>query len=130
MSRASRDGIDLAAVVTRWPEQKPMLRVITVQRGNVYRLELHGMLGGEWVPLLEQHWRSIVDKAGSAEVTLVLSDVDFIAPDGERLLQRMADSGVQFVASGCMNRYVIEKLQSNARASRESRARLDGPDKG
>src|SRR5512139_3999162 len=97
-----------------------MLRVITVQRGNVYRLELHGMLGGEWVPLLEQHWRSIVDNAAPAEVTLVLSAVDFIAPDGEQLLQRMADSGVQFAASGCMNRYVVEKLQANARASKAS----------
>ena len=37
-----------------------MLRVITVKRGDGYRLELHGMLGGEWVPLLEEHWRAIL----------------------------------------------------------------------
>lgn len=93
-----------------------MLRVITLRRGDGYRLELHGMLGGEWVPLLEQHWRAIVDGA-SARVTIVLSNVDFIDPDGERLLQRMADAGVRFVVAGCMNRYVVDRLQANACAT-------------
>src|SRR5512139_3009137 len=95
-----------------------MLRVITVKRGGVYRLELHGMLGGEWVPLLEQHWRAIVDGV-PATVTVVLSNVDFIDPDGERLLRRMADAGVRFVVSGCMNRYVVEQLQPNGRTTKE-----------
>jgi hypothetical protein len=94
-----------------------MLRVITVRQGGAYRLELHGMLGGEWVPLLEQHWRAIVDGGASARVTVVLSNVDFIDPDGERLLQRMADAGARFVVSGCMNRYVVDRLQANARAT-------------
>jgi hypothetical protein len=90
----------------------PMLRVITEQDGNTYRLELHGIVGGEWVRLLEEHWRSIIDKGAAAKVTVVLSDVDFIDRDGEQLLRQMADAGSQFVVSGCMNRYVIEKLQS------------------
>jgi hypothetical protein len=93
-----------------------MLRVITVRHGGAYRLELNGILGGEWVPLLEQHWRAIVDGGAPARGTVVLSNVDFIDPDGERLLQRMADAGVRFVVSGCMNRYVVEKLQPNERA--------------
>jgi len=93
-----------------------MLRVITVQQGHSYRLDLHGVLGGEWVPLVEQHWRSILRPLPSAKVTLVLSNVDFIDSDGERLLQRMADEGVEFVVAGCMNRYVVDKLKPNARA--------------
>jgi hypothetical protein len=44
-------------------------------------------------------------------VTLVLSNVDFIDTDGERLLQRMADDGVDFVVAGCLNRYVIDNLK-------------------
>lgn len=94
-----------------------MLRVITRKRDGVYRLELHGMLGGEWVPLLERHWRAIVDGGASARVTVVLSNVDFIDPSGERLLRRMAGAGVRFVVSGCMNRYVVDRLQANARAT-------------
>jgi hypothetical protein len=29
----------------------------------------------------------------------------------------MADAGVRFVVAGCMNRYVVDKLQANACAT-------------
>jgi hypothetical protein len=95
-----------------------MLRVITDRQGDNYRLDLHGVLGGEWVPLLEQHWRYILRTVPSANVTLVLSNVDFIDSDGERLLQCMADDGVDFVVTGCMNRYVIAHLRQGVQATR------------
>ena len=101
----------------RW---KPMLRVTTRQRGNTYTFELSGVLGGEWVPMLEEHWRATIDGARPAVVTVVLSDVDFIDAAGERLLQSMAEAGVEFVVSGCMNRYVIENLQHQPAASRRT----------
>ena len=95
-----------------------MLRVMTERQADGYRLELHGTLGGQWVPLVERHWRSLVRGVPSATVTLVLSNVDFIDPHGERLLKRMADSGVEFVVAGCMNRYVIENLKPGVRAAK------------
>lgn len=95
-----------------------MLRVITDRKGDSYRLDLHGVLGGEWVPLLERHWRSILHALASAKVTLVLSNVDFIDSDGEWLLQRMADEGVEFVVEGCLNRYVIDNLNTGVRPAR------------
>jgi hypothetical protein len=98
-----------------------MLRVITVQQGDSYQLDLHGVLGGEWVAVLEQHWRSIVRALPLAKMTLVLSNVDFIDSEGERLLQRMADEGVEFVVAGCMNRYVVDKLKPCARAAKGGR---------
>jgi len=79
------------------------------------------VLGGEWVPLLEQHWRSIVRTLPAATMTLVLSNVDFIDSDGEWLLQQMADDGVDFVVAGCMNRYVIENLKLGLHVAREVR---------
>jgi hypothetical protein len=87
-----------------------MLRVITERHGGRYRLHLHGVLGGEWVPVLERHWRSIIRGLPSATVTLVMANVDFIDSDGERLLKRMADAGVDFVVAGCLNRYVIDRV--------------------
>jgi hypothetical protein len=94
-----------------------MLRVITDRHGDHYRLDLHGVLGGAWVAVLEQHWRSIMHDRPSAKVTLVLSNVDFIDPDGEQLLQRMADEDVAFVVAGCMNRSVIESLKPGVTAA-------------
>ncbi len=96
-----------------------MLRVITTYLADGYRLELHGILGGEWVRLLEQHWRAILAQAPGTAITLALTDVEFIDADGEALLRRMADGGVVFVVSGCLNRYVIGKLQPNAAATGE-----------
>jgi hypothetical protein len=87
-----------------------MLRIITEQRGTTHRLELHGTVAGEGIAVLEGHWFSILDKAPSAIVTVGLSNVGFIDPDGERLLQRMAGCGVEFDGAGCMNRYVIDKI--------------------
>ena len=95
-----------------------MLRVITERQDDRYRLDLHGTLGGEWVPLVERHWRAIMRQLPSAKVTLVLSNVDFIDSHGERLLKRMADSGVDFVAAGCMNRFVIENLKPRVGAAK------------
>ena len=94
-----------------------MLRVITERQRNSYKLDLHGTLGGEWVKLLEHHWRAIVDDVPAAKVTVVLSNVDFIDSDGEQLLRRMADDDVAFVVAGCMNRYVVDSLQPSVAAA-------------
>ena len=99
-----------------------MLRVITKQSGTSVRLELHGLLGGNWVPLLEEHWRAIVRDLPHARVTAVLSEVDFIDTEGERLIQRMAENGVRFVATGCMNRYVVEKLKAHTGETKGARS--------
>jgi len=95
-----------------------MLRVNVERRGNRYRLVLHGVLGAEWVPLVEEQWRAIRARAPLAAVTLVMSDVEFIDAEGERLLRRMAEGGVEFIVSGCLNRHVIEKVQRQARATK------------
>jgi hypothetical protein len=98
-----------------------MLRVITERQEDRYRLDLHGTIGGEWVSVLEQHWRSIIHDVPFAKLTLVLSNVDFIDPDGEQLLQRMAGDDVEFVVAGCMNRYVIDSLKPGAPAAKGGR---------
>lgn len=66
--------------------------------------------------VLDQHWRVIMRGAPCAKVTLVLSNVDFIDHDGERLLQRMAAEDVEFVVAGCLNRHVIERLAQGVAA--------------
>jgi hypothetical protein len=98
-----------------------MLRVITERQGDSYRLDLHGTLGGEWVAVLEQHWRSITHAVPSAKVRLVLSNVEFIDPEGEQLLQRMADEDVEFIVAGCMNRFVVDRLKPTVRAAEGGR---------
>jgi hypothetical protein len=87
-----------------------MLRIMTKQRGTTYRLELHGTIAGEWIAVLERHWRDILNTVPSATVAVGLSNVVFIDRDGEELLRRMAERGVKLDGAGLMNRYVIEKI--------------------
>ena len=87
-----------------------MLRIITQQRGTTYRLELHGTIAGEWIAVLERHWRDIVSTVPSGTIAVGLSHVVFIDRHGEELLRRMAEHGVTFDGAGLMNRYVIEKI--------------------
>ena len=119
--RESDDAPQFAANVVACGESASMLRVITERQGDRYTLDLHGTLGGEWVAVLEQHWGKIIDDVPSARVTLVLSNVDFIDPDGEQLLHRMADDDVEFVVAGCMNRYVIDRLKTGAACAAHER---------
>ncbi len=87
-----------------------MLRIITERIGGTYRLELHGSITGEWIAVLERHWREIYEATAGAVVSVGLSNVGFIDAHGEALLRRMADGGVKFDGTGCMTRYVIEKV--------------------
>ena len=89
-----------------------MLRIITGQRGNTYRLELHGTVADEGIGGLERHWFSICDQAPTAIVTVGLSNVGFIDRDGERLLRRMAECGVEFDGAGCMSLTSSRNLRS------------------
>jgi hypothetical protein len=89
-----------------------MLRIVTEQHGERHTISLHGRLAGEWVPLLDRYWRHLADSVPSARVTAVLSDVSFIDAAGERLLERMWQSGVEFEASGCMNRHVVDRIRN------------------
>jgi hypothetical protein len=87
-----------------------MLRIITKQQGTAYRLELHGTIAGEWIAVLERHWRDILNTVPSAAIAVGLSNVVFIDRDGEELLRRMVERGVNLDGTGLMNRYVIDKI--------------------
>jgi len=87
-----------------------MLRIITTQQEREFRLELHGTIAGEWIAVLEHHWRDILHTVPAATIAIGLSNVVFIDRDGEELLRRMAERGVKLDGAGLMNRYVIEKI--------------------
>jgi hypothetical protein len=97
-----------------------MLRIVTEHDGDLCTLFLHGRLAGDWVPLLERYWNSITESAASTHITAVLSNVSFIDRDGEALIERMLRHGVDFVTSGCMNRYLLERIRQR------SAGRVDG----
>lgn len=91
-----------------------MLRIVSDQHGDRCTVTLQGKVAGEWVPVLDRFWQGLAESVPSAHMTAVLSDVSFIDADGERLLERMSREGVHLVASGCMNRHLVERIQGRA----------------
>jgi Uncharacterized conserved protein len=54
-----------------------MLRIISKQQGTTYRLELHGTVAGEWIAVLEHHWRDILYAVPSATIAVGVSKRGF-----------------------------------------------------
>jgi ABC-type transporter Mla MlaB component len=100
-----------------------MLRIDIEQHGDDFLVALHGSIAGDWVPLLERHWRSITEKVPTASVSMSLSDVSFVDAAGVRLLDEMARAGVRFEASGCMNRHLVDMVEGRLAAGRTHQKR-------
>jgi hypothetical protein len=64
----------------------------------------------EGISVLDEHWRGILRGAPSAIVKVDLANVMFIDAHGQRLLQRMAQCGVEFHTAGLLNQYVIDRI--------------------
>jgi hypothetical protein len=88
-----------------------MLRIEMEQHGDLFTIALHGSVAGDWVAVLDRCWQRIADTLPSPRVKAVLTDVSFIDPDGEQLLERMSRRGVELVGTGCMNRHVIDRIR-------------------
>jgi len=87
-----------------------MLRISKQSETGVLVIELEGKLAGPWVKELESSWRSAEPTQRFQTVRLDLTSVDFIDQEGEELLEKMHGEGVELVASGCMNRCIVERI--------------------
>lgn len=88
-----------------------MLRV-TVQYADTHlTLKLEGSLKGPWVDELERCWLALANTAPHKPMRVDLNDVGFIAPEGRDLITRMADAGVELIASGPMVRAMVDEIR-------------------
>jgi len=83
---------------------------MTNRRDEYHQLELHGRISGDWVGVLDRHWRGILAANPGARFTVELSNVTFIDRNGERLLRQMVRCGVGLSGAGLMSRYVIQTV--------------------
>ena len=77
---------------------------------------LEGKLAGPWVKELELCWRSAVETQQIHPVRVDLSSVTFIDEEGKELLRKMYREGAKLVATGCLNKCIVEGIiQSKAK---------------
>lgn len=87
-----------------------MLKITTQIEDEVLRLGLEGKLTGPWVKELELSWRAAAGTQQIYPVRVDLSSVTFIDPEGKALLARMCREGVELVATGCLNKCIVEGI--------------------
>jgi hypothetical protein len=71
---------------------------------------LEGKLAGPWVREMELCWRSAAGTQQIHPVRVDLSSVTFIDADGKDLLGRMYREGAKLVATGCLNKCIVEGI--------------------
>jgi anti-anti-sigma regulatory factor len=83
-----------------------MLKITTRREAGALVFQLEGKLAGPWVQELERCWRS----APARQSRVDLSSVTFIDADGKALLGQMHREGAELVASGCLNKCIVEGI--------------------
>jgi len=91
-----------------------MLKINMRIEAGVMTFELEGKLGGPWVKELELSWRSAAGTQHIYPVHVDLSSVTFIDTDGKELLARMYQEGAKLVATGCLNKSIVEGIMQLA----------------
>ena len=81
---------------------------------GVMTFELEGKLAGPWVKELELCWRSAASTQRIYPVCVDMSSVTFIDAEGKDLLGRMYREGAKLVATGCLNKSIVEGIMQSA----------------
>jgi anti-anti-sigma regulatory factor len=84
-----------------------MLKITMQREAGILLFQLEGRLAGPWVQELERCWRSA---PGMRQSCVDLSSVTFIDAHGKTLLGRMYRQGADLVASGCLNKCIVEGI--------------------
>jgi STAS domain-containing protein len=90
-----------------------MLKINMRIEAGVMTFELEGKLAGPWVKELELCWRSAGSTQRIHPVRVDLSSVTFIDAEGRELLGRIYQEGAQLVATGCLNKCIVEEIMQS-----------------
>ena len=92
-----------------------MLKITVRNEATITRLVLEGRLSGPWVNELD---RCVREGDGNYHKSIVvdLTDVTFIAPEGEAVLTRLWRQGVTLRSTGCFTSSLIEEMAREERS--------------
>jgi ABC-type transporter Mla MlaB component len=86
-----------------------MLRITVHSQETRTTLELEGRLTGPWVAELRQAWQES-GLPGGRPIVVNLAAVSYVDAEGKRLLSDMCRAGIEFEASGCLMRWLVDDM--------------------
>lgn len=87
-----------------------MLRITMTAQKKRMTFQLEGRLAGPWVRELELCWKGAKEGKAEHPIGVDLTAVTFIDEEGKDLLGRMYRQGAKFVATGCLNKCIVEGI--------------------
>jgi len=87
-----------------------VLKITTQMEAGILFFGLEGNLAGPWVKELELCWRSAAGTQQNYQVRVELTSVAFIDEEGKALLEKMHGEGVGLLASGCLNKCIVDRI--------------------
>ena len=87
-----------------------MLKITTQIEEGVMTFRVEGKLAGPWVKELERHWRTVASSQPTRRMRVDVSSATFIDEEAKDLLRTMHREGAQLVATGCLNKSIIEEI--------------------
>jgi len=72
-----------------------MLRITTIDKGEVTVFRLEGRLSGDWVDELERFWTETNAADSARKLRVDVTDVEFVDERGKVLLERMLLEGTE-----------------------------------
>jgi len=97
-----------------------MLRITTIEKGQIATLRLEGRLVGDWVGVPERCWIRIKNAKHKRKLKVDLSDVEFVDERGEELLERVFLEGAELDADNLFLRSASPTLRSVQRQAMRS----------
>lgn len=62
---------------------------------------------------LEQCWQKAKKESMANPIKVDLSSVTYIDPSGKALLRSFHAQGAEFIACGCLTRFIVEEIRRN-----------------
>ena len=87
-----------------------MLRISQYENSRSITFRLAGELAGPWVIELERAWHAVVAGMQGKTILVDLTEVTFIDSAGKNLMTQMHTRGTEFLAVGCLNRFMVEEI--------------------
>lgn len=99
-----------------------MLRVTVEHFETHVTLKVEGRLKGSWVDELERCWLTLTRTVPNKPVRVELDDVSFVAPEGRKLIGKMAAAGVELIASGPMVKAIVDEVCAENKSAEPSKS--------
>jgi len=91
-----------------------MLKITRHKDRGRMRLDLVGIIAGEWVGVLERCWREVV-ASHPPSVLVNLAEVTFVDQAGKAVLKGMWKQGAKLSAGDSFTRFLLEEITKDDR---------------